>query len=156
MLKFIYIYCGLLTPGWQTFKAVANRRHDRIILWLKYWVIFALLQGLGYLTDILFDGSQPYTFLKLVMAVILWLGYPDSSRIIYQFIDKPVLRNLDLNLANQGYVSLGQQLYSRILSFGQGDCDEGNKGEPQVNAELLKRELSILMANIPGGDSSNR
>ncbi|XP_020804313.1 uncharacterized protein LOC110180975 [Drosophila serrata] len=155
LLKVIYIYYGLLLPGWHTFKAVVNRRQDLTILWLKYWVIFTLLQGLGYLTDILFDGSLPYTLLKLVMAVILWLGYPDSSRIIYEFIDKPVLRNLELNLANQGFMSLGQQLHS-FWSSDQEDSSEYNKGEPQVNAELLKRELSILMANISGGDTSNR
>ncbi|KAH8290381.1 hypothetical protein KR054_002378, partial [Drosophila jambulina] len=156
MLKCIYIYYGILIPGWKTFRAFTSGKRAFIILWLKYWVIFTLFQGLGYLTDILFDGSPLYTLLKLVMAVILWLGYPDSTKIIYTLIDTPALRNLDLNLDNQGYMSLGQKLYQIFWSSDQENNPEEERGEPQVNAELLKRELSILMADISGGDTSNR
>ncbi|KAH8254172.1 hypothetical protein KR032_008785, partial [Drosophila birchii] len=148
MLKFLYVYYGILTPGWRTFKAVAKGRRDLIVLWLKYWVIFALLQGLGYLTDNLFGGSLLYTLLKLVMAVILWLGYPESTKIIYKLIDDPAVRNLELNLANHNYISLGQQLYNSFWSSNQDENYDDHRGEPQVNAELLKRELSILLANI--------
>ncbi|XP_017027095.1 protein YOP1 homolog [Drosophila kikkawai] len=181
MLQFIHIYFGILTPGWQTYRAFANGQRNIIILWLKYWVIFALLQGLGYITDILFGGSLLYTRLKLLLAVFLWFSYPDSTKTLYQLIEKPVLRSLEQHLANHGYKSLGQPLYQFFLTSNQEDTHhigelsvnaellkrelgllldgingKSHRGEPQVNAELLKRELRILMEDIDGGATSSQ
>ncbi|XP_017070135.1 receptor expression-enhancing protein 2 isoform X2 [Drosophila eugracilis] len=72
MLRLIYIYYGTLLPGWTTLRAFSHGQKHFVVLWLKYWVIYAMLQGIGVLTDFLVGGLPFYGALKLILSICIW------------------------------------------------------------------------------------
>ncbi|XP_043947609.1 uncharacterized protein LOC108026571 isoform X1 [Drosophila biarmipes] len=135
MLRLIYIYYGTLLPGWNTLRALSHGQRHFIVLWLKYWVIHALLQAFGVLTDFFAGGLPFYAALKLILSVGLWFSAPYSSNHLYNIIKKYVMGKLE-PIVEQGF-----RWHATL------DQDEQSSG-PRVNKHLLKRELSNLMAEI--------
>ncbi|XP_050743509.1 receptor expression-enhancing protein 2 isoform X2 [Drosophila biarmipes] len=102
MLRLIYIYYGTLLPGWNTLRALSHGQRHFIVLWLKYWVIHALLQAFGVLTDFFAGGLPFYAALKLILSVGLWFSAPYSSNHLYNIIKKYVMGKLE-PIVEQGF-----------------------------------------------------
>nr|XP_016928199.1 uncharacterized protein LOC108008805 [Drosophila suzukii] len=134
MLRLIYIYYGTLLPGWTTLRAFSHGQRHFIVLWLKYWVIHALLQAFGVLTDFLIGGLPFYAALKLILSVGLWFSAPYSTNHLFNAIRKYVMVKLE-PVIDQGYI-------------WHQTIDRDEQRGPRVNNRLLKRELSNLMAEI--------
>jgi len=154
MLRLIYIYYGTLLPGWTTLRAFSHGQRHFIVLWLKYWVIHALLQAFGVLTDFLIGGLPFYAALKLILSVGLWFSAPYSTNHLFNAIRKYVMVKLE-PVIDQGYIwhqTIGRNLYGTLIQSQLVKTiipkDRDEQRGPRVNNRLLKRELSNLMAEI--------
>ncbi|XP_017044929.1 receptor expression-enhancing protein 3-B [Drosophila ficusphila] len=161
MLRLMYIYYGALCPGWSTLRAFSHGQSHFIELWLKYWVIYALLQGLGVLTDVLIGWLPFYAALKLILSVVLWFSAPYSTNHLFNLIGKYLLSKVEW-IVDQGdhwHQALGKEVFRTLLQsplvatvIPKDREDQG--GGPQLNGDLLKRELSELMAEIEKDEAS--
>lgn len=122
VLYSIYLYYGALSPGWKTLKAYSSGQRDSLVLWLKYWVIYSLLQGLECLTDFLFDGMLHYKSLKLILSALLVFTSPHGTHYIYTVIAKLVSL-----MGNRWYM----YIYRSFWSAGQEDNHVEQRGEPR-------------------------
>ncbi|EDV56862.1 uncharacterized protein LOC6547944 [Drosophila erecta] len=163
MLRLVYIYYGTLLPGWSTLRAFGQAQRHFIVLWLKYWVIYALLQALGVLTDFLLGGLSGYTGLKLILSIGLWFSAPYSTNHLFNFLDEyamgifgPVVEG-----GIRWHGEVNRNICRNFLQSPLGavvvpkDVDEQAR-EPQINNHLLKKELSNLMAQIGRDKADHR
>ncbi|XP_017120050.1 putative HVA22-like protein g [Drosophila elegans] len=163
MLRLVYIYYGTLCPGWTTLRALGQGQRHFIVLWLKYWVIYALLQGFGVLTDFLIGWLPYYAALKLILSICLWFSAPYSTNHLYNFITKYVMEQLE-PIIDRGFRWHGALVRKNFHKFMQlplvltvipRDLDE-QRMEPRLNDDLLKRELTHLMAEIEKDEADKR
>ncbi|XP_043644550.1 receptor expression-enhancing protein 4 [Drosophila teissieri] len=163
MLRLVYIYYGTLLPGWSTLRAVGQGQRHFIVLWLKYWVIFALLQALGVLTDFLLGGLSFYAGLKLILSMGIWFSAPYSTNHLYNLLDKHAM-GIFGPLVEEGFrwhEEVKRNIFRNFLQTTLGavimpkDVDE-QASEPQINNHLLKKELSNLMAQIGTDKADHR
>nr|XP_017105886.2 uncharacterized protein LOC108131498 [Drosophila bipectinata] len=163
MLRYVYIYYGILSPGWFTMRACTQRQNDLIVMWLKYWIVYALLQALMCITDSIYGERILYTIVKLVLSVCLWFSVPYSTDYMYTQIGQhfwDILRPI---------IIFGYQLAKfllRLIAFflqltlasapndsdGRGD----QKREPLVDGQQLQLELSKLPTGIEGDEAEMR
>ncbi|KAH8348797.1 hypothetical protein KR084_011246, partial [Drosophila pseudotakahashii] len=163
MLRLIYIYYGTLLPGWNTLRAFGNGQRHFIDLWLKYWVIYALLQALGVLTDFLIGGLTFYGALKLILSICLWFSAPYSTNQLFNLISKYIMGMLEpiFDQGDRWHRTLGRNLFHSLIqtqlvkTIMPKNQDEQIKG-PRISDHLLKRELSNLMAEIEKDQADQR
>ncbi|EDW92390.1 uncharacterized protein LOC6531891 isoform X1 [Drosophila yakuba] len=163
MLRLVYIYYGTLLPGWSTLRAFGQGRRHFIVLWLKYWVIYALLQALGVLTDFLVGGLSFYAGLKFILSVGLWFSAPYSTNHLFDLLDKHAM-GIFGPLVEEGvrwHEEVNRNICRNFMQTQLGavimpkDVDE-QASEPQINNHLLKKELSNLMAQIGKDEAGHR
>ncbi|XP_017002995.2 uncharacterized protein [Drosophila takahashii] len=155
MLRLIYIYYGTLLPGWNTLRAFGHGQRHFIDLWLKYWVIYALLQAFGVFTDFLIGGLKFYGALKLILSICLWFSAPYSTNQLFNIIKNYIMGMLEpiFDQGDRWHQTLGRNLFRSLIqtqlvkTIMPKNQDEQIK-RPRVNDHLLKRELSNLMAEI--------
>ncbi|XP_016973905.1 uncharacterized protein LOC108040806 [Drosophila rhopaloa] len=163
MLRLIYIYYGTLCPGWTTLRALSHGQRHFIVLWLKYWVIYAFLQGFAVFTDFLIGGLPFYAALKLILSICLWFSAPYSTNHLFNLIGKYVLGKLEPTIDRGGrwHDALGRKLLHSLIQLPlattvvPNNKDEERKG-PRLNGHLLKRELADLMAEIEKDKADKR
>ncbi|KMY96114.1 uncharacterized protein LOC27206192 [Drosophila simulans] len=163
MLRLVYIYYGTLLPGWSSLRAFGQGQRHFSELWLKYWVIYALLQGLGVLTDFLLSGFSFYAGLKLILSVGLWFSAPYSTNHLFNLLDAYAMGKLGAVVENgvrwHGQISrnifrgfMQSPLVTVIMPRGEDE----HITEPRINKRLLKRELSNLMTQIARETADHR
>lgn len=72
---------GILFPLYQTFRALELGDEDdleRRLLWLRYWVVFAVLQCASLPFDFILGGTVPYYFMGKTLLTIA-LFFPSHS-----------------------------------------------------------------------------
>ncbi|KAH8318302.1 hypothetical protein KR074_002050, partial [Drosophila pseudoananassae] len=162
MLRLINIYYGILCPGWSTLRACTQGKKDSIVMWLRYWIIYALLQVFGSITDPIFGEWTLYATVKLFLSGCLWFSAPYSTNYLYTQIGEHFWRILE-PIFIFGYQM--PKLFLRVLVFflqltiasdpndsaGRGD----QKREP-LDGKQLQLELGDLQAGIKGDEAEIR
>lgn len=156
MLRLIYFYYGILCPGWATLRACSHGQKHYIVLWLRYWIMYALLQAFGSLTDSLFGARTLYATVKLFLSVCLWFSVPYSTNYMYHLVGENFLSKLE-PIVDFG-CQVHKRLFMQVLSFvfqssipsaAKGFAGKGDqRGEPLVDGRQLKLELSELVTEI--------
>jgi len=163
MLSLVYIYYGTLLPGWSSLRAIGHDQRHFIELWLKYWVIYALLQGLGVLTDFLLGGLSFYAGLKLILSVGLWFSAPYSTNHLFNLLNTYSMGKL-CPVVEKGvrwHEKVCRNIFrgfmkSPLVTVVMPRDEDEHITEPRINNRLLKRELSNLMTQIAKNSADHR
>src|SRR2546423_657978 len=86
------ITAGVLIPAFSTFKSLKNKTQANRLVWLRYWVVFALFYATRLVTDVFLFWIPFYNILKILF--ILWLSSSKAAgaQVLYFYAVEPILR----------------------------------------------------------------
>lgn len=122
--RILVVLFGILLPARNTQKALDD---EKLVLWGKYWIVFAFLFSLELLMDTFFAWLPLYVESKLLIVLWLVVSAPQASVWIYDTILLPLLtkhkRRIDYFLQHGkrhllgDFFSYGAELWVRVANY---------------------------------------
>jgi len=117
--RVISLCLGTLYPAYASYKAVRTKNVTEYVLWMTYWIVFALFTCVETFTDLFFSWWFPLYY-EIKIILLLWLLSPTTrgSSLLYRKYVHPALiqreQRIDAMLENAQI-----QSYNTLMELGQ-------------------------------------
>lgn len=120
LLDTVITVLGLIYPAYYTYKALKNKTASQRLIWLRYWVVYAVFHLVTIFSDLILAWLPFYSSVKLLIALWLVASRANGAQLLYLYALEPFIRTNEkeidrrLRRHQKWAVDLFWSLFSRL------------------------------------------